>query len=98
MVVESAQFVTRNALSHIRPRYRSDCVGARSHLEILKKKPVHADRATANLRPAAAVSHCSRGADSRTATREHCHESSMYVKARIPRARNNWLLTPETVW
>ena len=89
---------TARPLSHIMPRYRSDCVGTRSHLEILKKKPAHADRATANLRPAAAASHCSRGANSRAATGEHCHESSMYVKAGIPRARKNWLLTPETVW
>ena len=73
-------------------------MGTRSHLEVLKNKPADADRATANLRPAAAVSHCSRGANSRAATGEHCHKSSIYVKAGIPRARKNWLLTPEMVW
>ena len=64
-------------LSHIRPRCRSERVGTRSHLAMLKKKPAHADRATANLRPSAADNHCSRGSFELAATGEHCHESSI---------------------
>ena len=85
-------------LSHIRPRYLSECVGTRSHVEILKKKSAHEDRAIANRRPADAANHCSRGADEQTATGEHCHESSIYVKAGIPCDRKNSLLTPRTGW
>ena len=71
---------TRNTacpLSHIRRRYRSERVGTRSHLAMLKKKPAHADRATASRRPSAAASHCSRGYFAITATGEYCRASSI---------------------
>ena len=61
--LHSLSLGTRNTarpLSHIRPRYRSERVGTRSHLAMLKKKPAHADRATASRRPSAVASHCSR--------------------------------------
>ena len=88
---------TARLLSHIRPTCWSKRVGTRSHLEILKKKPAHADRATARRRPAAAANHCSRGSFALAATGAHCYDSSIYVTPGIPRDRKNWLRTPETV-
>ena len=78
--LHSLSLGTRNTarpLSHIRPRYRSERVGTRSHLAMLKKKPAHADRATASRRPSAVASHCSRGPFFLAATGEHCHASSI---------------------
>ena len=82
---------TARPLSHFRPRYWNKRVGIRSHLDILKKKPAHAERATAKHKPAAAGNHCSRISDERTAFEEPYQKLSIYINAGIPRDRKNWL-------